>query len=303
MLENYDLNLFSIMQLSLQPADMAETSNSNSSNKDTQSSESEITQLVEESQRCGWLLLNLSHRELRVVPQSISHLVSLQVLLLNNNGLIMPPGEITSLINLKCLSLEHNQLTLLPSEISKLNSTLQFLNLSHNPLTYLPPSISKLENLNELWLNCIKLTSFPVQVCGLLKLELLSLEDNSLPNIDEGVYNLANLRWFSLARNRLHSLKGERNEVAVSPVTKLVNLVTLKLQGNEFTEIPVELFSPSLLRLSNVDLRQNKISRLPDNMAELHASSAGQLVKLDIRENRLDSKSVVGGTDVDFVLL
>lgn len=53
-------------------------------------------------------VLNLSHRDLTVLPDSLKELVKVKTLLLNNNKIIMPPMELVSLKNLQVLALDHN---------------------------------------------------------------------------------------------------------------------------------------------------------------------------------------------------
>lgn len=99
-----------------------------------------LSQLLEGVCKGKEATLNLSHRNIKVIPADIAKLTSIKILLLNDNKILMPPEEISHLKQLESLSLEHNQLTVLPSGIVLLSSTLLFLNLSYNPLTSLSPA-------------------------------------------------------------------------------------------------------------------------------------------------------------------
>ena len=241
-----------------------------------------VLQIVEGTRKSHQKVLNLSHRELKIVPAELAHLSSIRTLLLNDNQIIMPPEEISHLQNLEYLSLEHNQLTLLPSLFSSLADSLQFLNLSHNPFTYLPPVVSQLINLRSLWLENVGLTSFPSNICGIASLEKLSLAGNGIPEIGEEIGNLVNLRWFSLTKNKLlhlgHSGDGENS----AHFSKLVKLEVLLLQDNLLSEFPLVLCS--LQSLASVNLKRNKIISLSSD-ALAHIMSSNVLVKLDLREN------------------
>lgn len=226
-----------------------------------------------------WPTLNLGHQGLKVVPPQLERLIFLKSLLLNNNSLIMPPDEITHLHQLLCLSLENNQLTILPSRISQLTS-LQFLNLSHNKLSCLPPAISQLVNLRELWLAHVGLSDFPAEIYSLQRLELLSLEGNSISSIEE-FGHLQSLSWLSLAGNRLRQVGG--------CFQTLRRLKVLVLEANCLTAFPEVLLH--LPELVNINLRGNRISSLQPSIGEVILSSAGErFAKLDLRDNALQEK-------------
>ena len=241
-----------------------------------------VLQIVEGTRKSHQKVLNLSHRDLKVVPAELAYLSSIRTLLLNDNQIIMPPEEISHLQNLEYLSLEHNQLTLLPSLFSSLADSLRFLNLSHNPFTYLPPVVSQLINLRSLWLENVGLTSFPSDICGIVSLEKLSLAGNGISEVGEEIGNLVNLRWLSLTKNKLlhlgHSGHGENS----AHFSKLVKLEILLLQDNLFSEFPLVLCS--LQSLASVNLKRNKIISLSSD-ALAHIMSSNVLVKLDLREN------------------
>lgn len=240
-----------------------------------------VVQIVEEARRNQLKTLNLSHRSLKVIPAELAKVSSLCTLLLNDNQIIMPPEEISHLHNLECLSLEHNQLTLLPFSFSSLASNLQFLNLSDNPFTYVPPVVSQLVNLRSLWLENVALTSFPSDVCCIVSLEKLSLAGNYISEVGEAIGNLINLRWLSLAKNKLLHLKqGDRGDC--THFSKLVKLDILVLHDNLLSEFPPLL--SSLPKLASIDLKGNKISSLSAD-ALTHIMQSKVLVKLDLREN------------------
>ena len=244
-----------------------------------------VLQIVEETRKSHQKVLNLSHRDLKVIPAELSSLSCICTLLLNDNQIIMPPEEISHLQNLEYLSLEHNQLTLLPSLFSSLANSLQFLNLSYNPYMYLPPVVSRLINLRSLWLENVGLTSFPSDVCSIVSLEKLSLAGNGISEIGEEIGNLVNLRWLSLAKNKLLHLGHSGDCENSTHFSKLVKLKILVLQDNLLSEFPLVLCS--LQNLADVNLKRNKILSLSSD-AVAHIMRSNVLVKLDLRENRFN---------------
>lgn len=212
-------------------------------------------------------IVNLSHREIRVIPAEIVTLTSTKVLLLNNNKILMPPEEICHLQQLESISLEHNQLTILPSGIADLSSTLQFLNLSHNPLTYVSPAVGMLENLKSLWLGYTGLQGFPEEVCNLSKLTHLSLEGNQIASVAINTSSLKELQWLSLAKN-----------ILVAASFSFPSLTTLNLSNNLLTDYPHGISCP---KLSNLNLQGNKLSHVPADIQR----GFDQKVEVDIRNN------------------
>jgi Leucine-rich repeat (LRR) protein len=81
----------------------------------------ELEKYVERAVKRGDKVVNLSHRSLTVITNSLARLTSAKLLTLNDNRLIMPPSELTSLISLEELVLDHNQLSMLPQGIGNLH--------------------------------------------------------------------------------------------------------------------------------------------------------------------------------------
>ena len=103
--------------------------------------------------------LSLSNNKIEILPPEIGNLSQLQKLWLNYNQIKLLPSEIGNLSQLQMLSLDNNQITIVPPEIGNL-SQLQILSLDHNQITIVPPEIGNLSNLQELWLDK-KVTLFP----------------------------------------------------------------------------------------------------------------------------------------------
>lgn len=96
--------------------------------------------------------LNLSNKNLKVLPAKLKEATQLKYLYLNDNKLMFEP-EIGLFVQLEELCIENNQLTLVPDTYSKLKN-LKCLNLNRNSLKCLNGSLlASWQYLNILWLN------------------------------------------------------------------------------------------------------------------------------------------------------
>ena len=96
--------------------------------------------------------LNLSNKNLKVLPAKLKEVTQLKYLYLNDNKLVFEP-EIGLFVQLEELCMENNQLTLVPDTYSKLKN-LKCLNLNRNSLKCLNGSLlASWQYLNILWLN------------------------------------------------------------------------------------------------------------------------------------------------------
>ncbi len=234
----------------------------------------ELNKLIQSTWKGKKECLNISHRNLKVIPADVSRLISVKILLLNNNCLVMPPDEIRHLNKLESLSLENNELTIFPSCLSSLSASLSFLNLSNNPLTCLPQEMGHLKALRSLWLDFTQLNCFPALLSSLTNLEYLSLRGNNIASIESSMNSLQNLQWLSLADNQLSSLT---NKETFSSIPKLHTII---LSNNRLSK--VFIVCPSLC---NLNLSKNRLSELPENFEDF-ISSQVSLNKVDLRSNQ-----------------
>jgi len=93
--------------------------------------------------------LDLSHNQLRGLPDSIGLLLHLETLLLKHNQLRRLPPAVFHLIKLKKLDLSYNSLKSIANEFLTLES-LEKLNVSKNRLKNLPTSLGGLKTLKVL---------------------------------------------------------------------------------------------------------------------------------------------------------
>lgn len=93
--------------------------------------------------------LDISHCELRALPNSISDNKKLFELYLNNNNLSTIPSSIGRLEALELIDISHNNITQLPEEFGNLQN-LEYCILSNNPLEFLPQNMENLVDLKYL---------------------------------------------------------------------------------------------------------------------------------------------------------
>ncbi|OJJ20092.1 hypothetical protein BKI52_16600 [marine bacterium AO1-C] len=123
--------------------------------------------------------IDLSCRELDILPSEIAQLSQLRKLYLAHNKFSTFPFELTLLSKLQKLVLSNNQLRRLPPTIGQC-SAMQVLVLSDNQLKILPSEIGQLTELRELFLSNNKLRALPPEISQLSQLRTLHLGNNHL---------------------------------------------------------------------------------------------------------------------------
>ncbi len=93
--------------------------------------------------------LNLYNNDIKLLPESIGSLDSLEILIMPNNHISSLPESFKNLTSLKKLDLSWNDISNLPEWIDSLTS-LEELNLRGNKLSKLPESLSSLHSLKML---------------------------------------------------------------------------------------------------------------------------------------------------------
>eukprot|EP01101_Sappina_pedata_P008174 TRINITY_DN4489_c0_g1_i1.p1 TRINITY_DN4489_c0_g1~~TRINITY_DN4489_c0_g1_i1.p1 ORF type:complete len:806 (+),score=282.62 TRINITY_DN4489_c0_g1_i1:132-2420(+) len=185
--------------------------------------------------------LKLSGNEIHWMPL-ISTLTSLD---LSNNGLTSVPFGIGAL-PLKYLDLTDNQIGELPGNLFEdLSLTLDILLLDRNEISELPNEIGSLRNMTALSLEGNKICQLPFTFGSCVKLERLNLNFNGLSSLPDSVFGDDTL--------------GHNEESTVG----LFKLSELRLNSNQFEEIPEDLFLLSSLKI--IDFTSNSISVLPSD--------------------------------------
>ena len=123
----------------------------------------QLLKKIEKAKARGAIYLNLSGKQLTILPPELFQMIKLNELDLGFNQLNTLPLEIGQLTKLTVLYLYKNQLNTLPLEICQLTK-LTWLDLSRNQLTTLPPEICQLSNLKKLDLRGNPLISPPLEI-------------------------------------------------------------------------------------------------------------------------------------------
>lgn len=242
------------------------------------------------------IFLDLSSNVLKSIPEDLGMFEDLTTLNLQDNNLAMLPSEIGRLTRLTKLNISRNKLTDLPGAFYKLTE-LQNLNLSYNSLEMIAPDIGDLVMLQALDLshNCIN--SLPPGIGFVVRLTNINISHNKLTELPPDIANLRVLHHLDVTHNNLESLPrlGElrrlqtlhalHNDIAELPDFEgSEHLQELYFGNNFIKEVSADFCENVAPQLKILDLRDNKISTLPDEIAMLQ-----HMIRLDLTNNELQS--------------
>ena len=250
--------------------------------------------------------MDLSHNELCSLPDEFSNVFNLKQLLIPHNKLSSLPPSLFNLNELKSLDLSHNQLTNIPQSIRGLVALVE-VNLSSNRLVDLPIEICSLGTTVELFrINDNGLTSLPLTMergfCiyfpHLLELEL---NNNNILELPHDIGEMTSLRVLEVAHNKLsqlpEGLKYLRNLTRLDARSNCISETPFLPHGDNFSQCylssnALRHFVPSRVcparGLTIIDLKANKLTTLPDDIAQLKG-----LQVLDLSNNDISSKCVL----------
>ena len=225
--------------------------------------------------------LDLSHKKLKLIPESVFQHTQLKVLILNDNELKKLPSEIGKLENITTLILNNNELDSLPTAIGKLKKIIMLnlrfnklsslpknfgnlksmteLRLSYNDMKHIPLEVMKLKNLTKLELDDNELRNIPSRIEKLEKLNILNLSGNKLENLPNQFWNLKKLKIFDISFNQLNDLPNQ--------IFEMKDLQTLNLNNNNLTVFPTQI--RNLKNLRKLNLSGNKLGDLSDKISSM----------------------------------
>ncbi|XP_055849821.1 leucine-rich repeat-containing protein 40 [Episyrphus balteatus] len=240
--------------------------------------------------------LDLSSNTLTSISPNIQNLHALTVLSLYDNALTSIPKEIGQLEKLTRVNLSRNKLKELPAEFFRIRD-LKHLTLAYNCFEELNPDVSDLHMLEVLDVSNNNLKSLPGGIGFLVRLTQLLCSYNHLKELPDDLVNMRSLQKLDLMHNDLESLPmdigslrklqclyAQHNDIRLLPdFDGCVELQELHIANNFIKEVPGDLCS-KLPHLKILDLRDNKIEKLPDEIALLQS-----LIRLDLSNNSINS--------------
>ncbi|XP_004673865.1 PREDICTED: leucine-rich repeat transmembrane protein FLRT1-like [Condylura cristata] len=204
-----------------------------------------------------------------LAPRTLTPLVSLQSLVLDDNNIEYIAGPLT-LPQLTRMSMENNKLHLIPANFFAFLQSLQFLSFSGNSLTKIPNNLPKSLLSLKMERNQLKVVRFR-DMKHLENLSHLYLSKNALASID-GAQLLANLTTLELSQNQLQML----------PLRLPTRLQKLDISNNLIQRVTVQDFQ---------DLRDLKHLFLDNNIVSVFEAGAlqrcSQLSNLALEQNLL----------------
>ncbi|KAL6443183.1 hypothetical protein ACFW04_002845 [Cataglyphis niger] len=175
-------------------------------------------------------VIDLSKNRFSELPEEVTEFPFLEKLHLYHNAIRIIPETVVMLQSLNYLDLSRNQLTSLPREICRL--PLQTLLVAHNRLASLPDELGRMTSLAELDAGCNEITSLPPRIGDLARLRSLDLRSNLLVHLP---IELTYLRLVKL------DISGNRISVLPNEMRKMKGLVDFRLSDNPLTSPPASL--------------------------------------------------------------
>jgi hypothetical protein len=197
-------------------------------------------------------LLDLSGRDLRVVPAYVANAVRLKSLTLSGNSLRRLPEGLVNLTELEELDISSNEIKVLPRHVFELRR-LRILRVDDNLLSTIPAEIAHLTALEELHVSGNRLATLPREIGALKRLRVLHAITNRMTRLPREVGQLEGLEALNLGENRLTRIP--------PALAALAKLRRLELSDNELRSTPDALGRLPSLRTLLLD--NNRLSRYP----------------------------------------
>lgn len=243
----------------------------------------------------GLMSLKVQNNRLSVLPGYFAQLRSLKYLNISNNSFDSFPAIICEIKSLVDLDLSFNAISYLPSGIGKLVN-LERLAIVGNTIGLLPSEFTKLENLRELDCRRNKIVDFSLAY-ALLRLEVLKAERNEVVSVEAQLFG-SKLRELNLSNNLITKISypvleslpygltvlnltfAKLTSIAPETMAQLVNLISLKLDGNRFEFLPETI--EKLTQLRELHCTDNVLKALPEGLAKLQ-----KLETINVHNNNL----------------
>lgn len=186
---------------------------------------------------------------------------------LSSNGLArIPNGILTKKI--VYINAADNAIGKIPDVITSCNS-LSYLDLSDNKLWYFPEKMNEMVSLRTLDVSRNNLTWFPRQIAQIVSLEELKFDENKAEGIGDYMRALTNLRSFSIANNNLKYFP-------MAFLDGKMQLSFIYMNGNKLSQLPDDIADMPYLCL--LDVRENPIANFSDKLKSLETKPLFQAV-------------------------
>ena len=234
---------------------------------------------MEDMTSLRWLKLN--NTNLRSIPDEVGKLQQLEHLTMKRNQVETLGCQLKQLPCLRTLNLRYNSLTHtnIPAEVFE-NDELNTLDLSHNKLAEVPEGLFRCRSLLVLNLSHNMLEMIPSQLLmTTTDLLHLDLSNNELDALPPQLRRLSNLHTLILSHNPLSHFQ-------IRPLPALLELRTLHLRNTQRTLANIPPNLEPLVNLTDVDLSQNQLTRIPDGILSLT-----NLKRLNLGSNEIEEVS------------
>jgi hypothetical protein len=218
-------------------------------------------------------VVDLRYCGITILPPESLVLDKLEVLELRGNAITSLPSTVSHLVSLQRIMIEMNQLSQLPPQLCALPK-LGFLYIAYNKLTSLPDCIGHMP-IVDLWLRGNNVPILPDSFCNITTGLAGHLDDSGLTRLPDCIGNVR-FNGLFLQNNHLtdlpssmaqiftrpgvHALEVANNKLTSLPawVALATNITELNLEHNALTEIP----SPLPPHLTTLRLAGNPIMAL-----------------------------------------
>ena len=222
---------------------------------------------LDHCQQVEWL--SLRYARLDELPVEVLSLRRLQGLTARKAGLTRLPEGLAGLQQLQDLDLEDNDFPAFPPVLARMGS-LQFLTLGRVDDPGEVRSLVVLEHLSRLTMQA-HFDAWPAGWCQLPRLRTLRLADGRLRELPLAFSQLVELQSLDLSNNRFTEWP---------EVLRHVDLMDLNLHGNRLTSVPPWI--SELASLTVLDLSHNPLTDLPEEIFGMK-----RLVRLELQNTQL----------------
>jgi Leucine-rich repeat (LRR) protein len=241
------------------------------------------------------LSLNLSHNLLTTISSRSMEPLYTKTVDLSHNQLEELPLNILQTAGpyLRELHMQSNKLKSLGTSAFRYQENLQVLDVSNNVIKDLhPTSLQSLSSLQILDISNNEINSLPPALFNnMLKLRVLKASGNKISHLSSGLFRETLLERLDLSKNLLQTVPSQalepinmtlrnvdlsRNAIQYFDHTTFEstrNILSLNIGGNQFRDLPYNLFEPMerllTLDISNNDIYSSSISRALQPLRQL----------------------------------